>query len=65
MKQQMPPGTPGGGPGSSAEQMDYIFHELHADSRHALCAVCGSRYRQQPAVNMTSDLSEGARLCAE
>jgi hypothetical protein len=36
------PGTPDGGPGSSVEQMDYIFHELHPDGRHALCAVCGS-----------------------
>jgi hypothetical protein len=37
-----PPGIPGGDPGSSIEQMDYIFHELHPDGRHALCAVCGS-----------------------
>jgi hypothetical protein len=36
-----PPGTPGAGPDSSAEQMNYIFHELHADGRHALCAICG------------------------
>jgi hypothetical protein len=26
---------------SSVEQMQYVFHELHADGRHALCAVCG------------------------
>jgi hypothetical protein len=37
-----PLATSGSGPGSSAEQMDYIFHELHADGRHALCAACGS-----------------------
>ena len=39
-----PPGTPAGGPDSSVDQMDYIFHELHADGLHALCAVCGSQY---------------------
>jgi hypothetical protein len=38
-----PPGIPGGGPDSSIGQMDYVFHELHADGRHALCAVCGSQ----------------------
>jgi hypothetical protein len=48
MKQQMPPDI--------AAAMDYIFHELHADGRHALCAVCGSQYRQ-PAGNVISDLS--------
>jgi hypothetical protein len=38
-----PPGTPGGGPDSSVEQIQYVFHELHADGRHALCAICGAR----------------------
>jgi hypothetical protein len=37
------PGTPGGGPDSSVEQAQYVFHELHAEGRHALCAVCGGR----------------------
>jgi hypothetical protein len=50
MKQQIPPdiplGTPGGGPDSSVKQMDYLFHELHADGRHVLCAICGSQYWQ-------------------
>jgi hypothetical protein len=32
----------GGGPDGSVKPMDYVFHELHADGRHALCAVCGS-----------------------
>ena len=36
-----PPGTPDGGPGSSVEQMQAVFHELHADGRHVLCAICG------------------------
>ena len=40
------PDTPGNGPGSSVEQMRDVFHELHADGRHALCAVCDSQYRQ-------------------
>ena len=39
------PGTPGGGPGSPVEKMHAVFHELHADGRHALCAVCDSQYR--------------------
>jgi hypothetical protein len=26
------------------EQMQHVFHELHADGRHALCAVCDDRY---------------------
>lgn len=43
-----PPGIPGSGPGSSVKQMDYIFHELHADGHHALCGVCESR-RRHPA----------------
>jgi hypothetical protein len=37
-----PPGPPGR-PDSSVEQMQYVFHELHADGRHALCAVCDSQ----------------------
>lgn len=27
-------------PDGSGEQMRYVFHELHADGRHALCEVC-------------------------
>ena len=38
-----PPGNPGGGPDSFIGQMDYVFHELHADGRHALCGVCGNQ----------------------
>jgi hypothetical protein len=29
-----------GRPGGSVEQMQYVFHELHADYHHALCEVC-------------------------
>jgi hypothetical protein len=36
-----PPGIPGGWPDSFLEQMRYVFHELHADGCHELCAVCG------------------------
>ena len=37
-----PQGATGHPPDSSGRQVDYVFHELHADGRHALCAVCGS-----------------------
>lgn len=47
---QTPPFTvtadegPAGYPGSTHEQMQYTFHELHASGRHAVCAVCDSQY---------------------
>jgi hypothetical protein len=37
-----PTAAPGGGPDKSVEQMQYVFHELHPDGRHAICAICGS-----------------------
>ncbi len=37
------PGT-AGGPDSTVEQMQYVFHELHADGRNALCAICDSQF---------------------
>jgi hypothetical protein len=39
-------GTPGslGARVSAAEQMQDIFHELHADGRNAACTVCDSQY---------------------
>ena len=33
-----------GRPARAAEQAQNIFHELHADGRHALCVVCDSEY---------------------
>ena len=39
------PPSPPGRPASVVEQMQYVFHELHADGRHALCAVCDSQHR--------------------
>src|SRR5215469_9746691 len=30
-------------PDGSAEQMQYVFHELHTEGCHALCGVCGAR----------------------
>jgi hypothetical protein len=36
------PETPGGEPDGFVVQMQYVFHELHADGRHPLCAVCGT-----------------------
>ena len=38
------PGAPGA-QASAAEQMQDIFHELHADGRNAACTVCDSQYR--------------------
>jgi len=37
------PGPPGR-PASVVEQMQDIFHELHADGRNAACTVCDSKY---------------------
>ena len=34
-----------GRPDGSAEQMQHVFHELHAVGRHALCGVCANQYR--------------------
>jgi hypothetical protein len=39
-----PPGSLGR-PDGSAEQMRHVFHELHAQGRHALCEVCADQYR--------------------
>jgi hypothetical protein len=39
-----PPGTLGR-PDASVDQMQYVFHELHAEGRHALCEVCANQYR--------------------
>jgi hypothetical protein len=38
-----PPGPPDR-PATAVEQMQHVFHELHADGRNALCAVCDSQY---------------------
>jgi hypothetical protein len=51
------PGIPGGGPDSSIEQMQYVFHELHADGQHALCAVCGSQAGSRPARDLGEPVS--------
>ena len=37
------PGSPSR-PASAVEQMQDIFHELHADGRNAACTVCDSQY---------------------
>jgi len=36
--------SPPGRPASVAEQMQDIFHELHADGRNAACTVCDRQY---------------------
>jgi hypothetical protein len=39
------PPYPQSRPASAAEQTERIFHELHADRRHALCGICDDQYR--------------------
>jgi hypothetical protein len=43
-----PPGPPGQR-ASAVEQMQRVFHELHADGRNALCAVCEGQYQYASA----------------
>ena len=38
------PQAPLGRPAITVEQTQHIFHDLHAEGRHALCAVCDSQY---------------------
>ena len=38
-----PPAYPGR-PANAVDQAQHILHELHADGRHASCAVCDSQY---------------------
>ena len=38
-----PPAHPGR-PANAVDQARRIFHELHADGRHASCGVCDSQY---------------------
>ena len=38
------PSAPPGWPAITVEQTQHIFHELHADGRNTLCAVCDSQY---------------------
>jgi hypothetical protein len=33
-------------PNGLAEQVQYVFHELHADGHHALCGICDNQYRR-------------------
>lgn len=37
------PGSPGRA-ASAVEQMQDIFHELHADGRNAACTICDNQY---------------------
>jgi hypothetical protein len=36
--------SPPGPPASVVVQMQHVFHELHANGRNALCAVCDGQY---------------------
>jgi hypothetical protein len=38
------PPTPRGRPAITVEQAQHIFHDLHAEGRNTLCAVCDSQY---------------------
>ena len=44
VRQTARPPRPPGRPARAVEQAQLVFHELHADGRHTLCAVCDSRY---------------------
>jgi hypothetical protein len=39
------PPDPRARPASAIDRTQRIFHELHADGRHALCSICDSQYR--------------------
>ena len=41
------PPAPRGRPAITAEQTQYIFHDLHAEGRNTLCAVCDSQYEPE------------------
>jgi|SRR5215469_3689981 len=41
------PPTPRGRPAITAEQAQHIFHDLHAEGRNTLCAVCDSQYEPE------------------
>jgi hypothetical protein len=36
-----------GRPAITLEQAQYIFHDLHAEGRNTLCAVCDSQYEPE------------------
>jgi hypothetical protein len=38
------PPAPRGRPAITAEQAQHIFHDLHAEGRNTVCAVCDSQY---------------------
>lgn len=35
---------PSNRPASGVEQMQHVFHELHADGRNTVCVVCDGQY---------------------
>ena len=40
-----PQERPASAPADTSEQMQHVFHELHANGRNALCSVCDGQYR--------------------
>jgi hypothetical protein len=54
VRQMAMPLRPPGRPARAVEQAQHIFHELHADGRNALCAVCDNQHGSAlPRVNVT------------
>ena len=49
VRQMVRPPRPRGQPARAVVQAQHIFHELHADGRTALCAVCDSQYGLLPS----------------
>lgn len=41
------PPAPRGRPAITVEQAQHIFHDLHAEGRNTLCAVCDSQYEPE------------------
>ena len=41
------PPAPRGRPAITVDQAQHIFHDLHAEGRNALCAVCDSQYEPE------------------
>ena len=41
------PRAPRGRPAVTAEQAQNVFHDLHAEGRNTLCAVCDSQYESE------------------
>jgi hypothetical protein len=45
------PQTPRSRPATTVEQAQHIFHDLHAEGRNTLCAVCDIQYGPKPRLS--------------